>query len=169
MSLSAWEQQALDCIEDELAGSDPKLAWLLATFARYASGEELPVRDNIPNLALRRGNVRRPARTLFPRLGLQQTMLLLWLTVTIALIAVALVLNCDSRNGLCPESWAVACTQQAPVHSPRPAAHKTSVGQVRRATEAIVWLTISASARTASWPPTGENPHKTYLMIGANP
>ena len=169
MSLSAWEQQALDCIEDELAGSDPKLAWLLATFARHASGEELPVREKIPNLALRRGNVRWPARRLFPRLGFQQTMLLLWLTVTIALIAVALVLNRDSRNGLCVESWAVACTQQAPVHSPRPAAHKTSVGQVRRATEAIVWLTISASARTASWPPTGENPHKTHLMIGTNP
>ena len=169
MSLSAREQQALDCIEDELAGSDPKLAWLLATFARHASGEESPVREKIPNLALRRGNGRRPARRLFPRLGLQQTMLLLWLTVTIALIAVALVLNRDSRNGLCLESWAVACTQQAPVHSPRPAAHKTSVGQVRRATEAIVWLTISASARTASWPPTGENPHKTHLMIGTNP
>ena len=156
MSLSAREQQALDCIEDELAGSDPKLAWLLATFARHASGEELPVREKIPNPALRRGNGRR----LFPRLGLQQTMLLLWLTVTIALIAVALVLNRDSRNGPCPESWAVACTQQAPVHSPRPAAHKTSAGQVRRATEAIVWLTTSTSARTASWPPTGENLHK---------
>jgi hypothetical protein len=169
MSLSAWEQQALDCIEDELAGSDTKLASLLATFARHASGQEMPAREKIPNPALRRGNVRRPARRLFPRLGVQQTMLLLWLTVTIALIAVALLLNRDSRNGLCPESWAVACAQQAPVHSPRPAAHKTSVGQVRRATEAIVWLTTSASARTASWPPTGENPHKTHLMIGANP
>jgi hypothetical protein len=169
MSLSAREQQALDSIEDELAGSDPKLASLLATFARHASGQEMPAREKIPNPALRRGNVRRPARRLFPRLGVQQTMLLLWLTVTIALIAVALVLNRDSRNGLCPESWAVACIQQAPVHSPRPAAHKTSVGQVRRATEAIVWLTTSASARTASWPPTGENPHKTHLMIGANP
>ena len=169
MSLSAWEQQALDCIEDELAGSDPKLASLLATFARLASGEEMPVREKIRNLALRRGNVRRPARGLLPRLGVQQTMLLLWLTVTIALIAVALVLNRGSRNGLCPESWAVACTQQAPVHSPRPAAHKTSAGQVRRATAATGWLTTSASARTASWPPTGENPHKTHLMIGANP
>ena len=160
MSLSAWEQQALDCIEDELAGADPKLAWLLATFARHASGEELPVHENIPNLALRRGNVCRPARRLFPRLGLQQTVLLLWLTVTIAVIAVALVLNRDSRNGLCPESWAVACTQEAPVHNPRPTAHKTLAGQVRRATEAIFWLTTSASARTASWPPTGKNPHK---------
>ena len=32
MSLRAWEKQALDSIEDELAGSDPKLASLLATF-----------------------------------------------------------------------------------------------------------------------------------------
>ena len=59
MSLSAWEQQALDCIEDELAGSDTKLASLLATFARHASGQELPAREKIPNPALRRGNVRR--------------------------------------------------------------------------------------------------------------
>jgi Protein of unknown function (DUF3040) len=169
MSLSAREQQALDSTEDELAGSDPKLASLLATFARHASGQEMPAREKIPNPALRRGNVRRPAHRLFPRLGLQQTMLLLWLTVTIALIAVALVLNRDSRNGPCPESRAVACTQQAPVHSPRPAAHKTSADQVRRATEATGWLTTSASARTASWPPTGENPHKTHLMIGTNP
>src|SRR5260370_15618238 len=69
MSLSAWEQQSLDSIEDELAGSDPKLASLLATFARHASGEEMPVREKIPNPALRRGNVRRPARRLLPRLG----------------------------------------------------------------------------------------------------
>ena len=169
MSLSAREQQALDCIEDELAGSDTKLASLLATFARHASGQEMPGAREDPQPGPAPGQRRRPARRLFPRLGVQQTMLLLWLTVTIALIAVALVLNRDSRNGLCPESWAVACIQQAPVHSPRPAAHKTSVGQVRRATEAIVWLTTSASARTASWPPTGENPHKTHLMIGTNP
>jgi Protein of unknown function (DUF3040) len=147
MSLSAREQQALDSIEDELAGSDPKLASLLAKFARHASGQEMPPREKIPNPALRRGNVRRPARRLFPRLSLQQTMLLLWLTVTIALIAIALVLNC---NGPCPESWAVACTQQAPVHSPRPAAHKTSAGQVRQATEATGWLTTFTSARKGS-------------------
>ena len=51
MSLSAREQQALDSIGDELAGADPKLASLLATFARLASGEEMPVREKIPNPA----------------------------------------------------------------------------------------------------------------------
>ena len=40
MSLSAREQQALDCIEDGLGGSDPGLVSLLATFARLAWGEE---------------------------------------------------------------------------------------------------------------------------------
>jgi Protein of unknown function (DUF3040) len=46
MSLSAWEQQALDSIEGGLAGSDPELVSLLATFARRASGEEMPVRED---------------------------------------------------------------------------------------------------------------------------
>jgi len=31
MSLSAWEQHALDSIQDGLAGSDPELSALLAT------------------------------------------------------------------------------------------------------------------------------------------
>ena len=170
MSLSAWEQQALDSIEGGLGGSDPELVSLLATFARLASGEEMPVHERIRHpRPPRRGNVRRDGRSRFPHLGWQLTIVLLWLAVTIAAVAVALVLSRGSGNGPCPESWAVVCTQQAPVHSPRPAAHKTSAGQVRRATEAIVWLTTSASARTASWPPTGENPHKTRLMIGTNP
>lgn len=139
MSLSAREQQALDSIEEELAGSDPKLASRLATFARHASGEEMPAREEIPSPALRRGNARRAARRLFPRLGLPQTiLLLLWLTATIALIAIALVFNRDSRDGSFPAPWGVVCTQQEPVHSPRPAVHKTSADHVRHATEAIV-------------------------------
>jgi hypothetical protein len=42
MSLSAREQQALNSIRDGLAGSDPELATLLATFTDQASGEEMP-------------------------------------------------------------------------------------------------------------------------------
>ena len=37
MSLSAWEQQVLDSIKDDLAGSDPRLVALLDTFTRLAS------------------------------------------------------------------------------------------------------------------------------------
>src|SRR5215471_763884 len=78
MSLSPKEQQALASIEDGLVGADPKLASLQATFARLASGEEMPVREKIRKQSLHRGNVRRPARRLFPRLGLQRTMLRGW-------------------------------------------------------------------------------------------
>jgi len=151
MSLSAGEQQVLNSIESGLAGSDPGLASLLATFARLASGEEMPVHEEIRvpgrratrrplrNRRPRRGNVRRDGRSL--RLGWQQTILLLWLAVTIAMVAVALVLNRGSGNGPCPEAWAAAvCTGQAPAHSPRPTAHHTVPGQVLL-TDAIIWLT----------------------------
>jgi hypothetical protein len=82
MSLSGWEQ-ALDSIEGGLAGSDPELVSLLATFARLASGEEIPVHEEIRvlgrhatrrplrNRRPRRGNVHRTRRRC-PRLGLQQ-------------------------------------------------------------------------------------------------
>ena len=42
MSLSERDQQALDGIEDGLAGSTPKLAAMLATFTRLTAGEEMP-------------------------------------------------------------------------------------------------------------------------------
>ena len=42
MSLSAWEQDALDSIKDRLASSDPALVARLTIFARLASGEEMP-------------------------------------------------------------------------------------------------------------------------------
>ena len=40
--LSAREQQTLNCIADELARSDPKLAPILDVFDRLAVGEEMP-------------------------------------------------------------------------------------------------------------------------------
>lgn len=42
MTLSARERRTLGCIADELAGSDPNLASLLAVFNRLTSGEEMP-------------------------------------------------------------------------------------------------------------------------------
>ena len=126
MSISAKEQQALASIEDGLAGTDPKLASLLVTFARLASDEEMPVREKIRatrhraarrphrNQSQRRGHARRDARRLCLRLGWPQTMLLLWVAVTIALVAVALILNRDSRNGPCTESRPLVCAPQAP-------------------------------------------------------
>ena len=171
MSLSAGEQQALDSIESGLAGSDPGLVSLLATFGRLASGEEMPVHEEVR--VLRRRATRRPLRNRRPRrghvhrdgrslhLGWQQTILLLWLAITIALVAVALILNRGSRNGPCPEAWGAAvCTQQAPAHSPRPTAHNTAAGQVLL-TDAITWLTPAPpdrSPRTRRPKPAGTRP-----------
>ncbi len=107
MSLNESEMQALGCIADGLAGSDPRLASMLNIFARLAAGEEMPAREKI---RIRRGRPaahgprrtrRHPrrgiafpqARRLYPRLGLQQAMLLLWVVISAGTLAVALVLN----------------------------------------------------------------------------
>jgi hypothetical protein len=158
MSLSVWEQQALDSIEGGLGGSDPELVSLLATFARLASGEEMPVHEEIRvlgrhatrrplgNRRPRRGSVRRDGRSV--RLGWQQTIVLLWLAVTIAVVAVALILSRGSGNGPCTEAWgAVVCTPQAPAHSPRPTAHNTAAGQLLL-TDAMIWLTPAPPDRS---------------------
>ena len=94
MSLSAWEQNALDSIKDGLAGSDPALVARLTIFTRLASGEEMPAREKIQvGSRLSRPKAGQPARV-HQRLGLHQTVpLLLWLVTTVALIAVALVYN----------------------------------------------------------------------------
>jgi len=158
MSLSAWEQRALDSVAGGLAGSDPGLVSLLATFARLASGEEMQVHEEIGvlgrrairrplgNRRPRRGNVRRDGRNL--RLGWQQAIALLWLAVTIAVVAVALILSRGSGNGPCAEAWgAVVCAQQAPAHSPRPAAHNMAASQLLL-TGAIIGLTPTLPDRS---------------------
>ena len=106
MSLSAREWQALDSIEDQLAGSDPQLASLMATFTRLASGEEMPPRVDIRAGASPHGAraaagdtgaemSRALSRRTRRRRGLQPVLYpyLLWLTMAIALITVTLLIN----------------------------------------------------------------------------
>ncbi len=121
MSLNEPEMQALGWIEDGLAGSDPRLASMLNIFSRLAAGEEMPAREKIrvrrgrpAALRLRRAR-RHPrgialpqARRLYPRLGLQQAMVLLWVVITAGMLAVALVLNTSGHNA-CIQSTGTAC------------------------------------------------------------
>jgi hypothetical protein len=101
-----------------------------------------PLRNRRP----RRSDVRRDGGRL--RLGWQQTIVLLWLAVTIAVVAVALILSRGSGNRPCTEAWgAVVCAQQAPAHSPRPTAHNMAVGQLL-VTDAIIWLTPTPPDRS---------------------
>jgi hypothetical protein len=83
MSLSAREQQALNSIRDGLAGSDPELATLLATFTEQASGEEMPPRENI---------------RMTPRWGIPRCALVLWLLITAVLITAGLIAVALARS-----------------------------------------------------------------------
>jgi hypothetical protein len=89
MSLSAREQHALDSIEDGLSGTDPVLASLLATFTQLTAGEEMPVPERIP------AGGRRAIRQHLG--GRRAGLLLVWLTVTVVMIAVALALSHGGR------------------------------------------------------------------------
>ena len=119
MSPDAWEQQALDSIRDGLAGSDPRLAALLGTFTRLASGEEMPVREELPERPLRA--VRRSRRKRRqPHRGVARAALLLWLFVTVGLITTAVTLSRSGSQSACIERWPGICADAAPAHSSPP-------------------------------------------------
>jgi hypothetical protein len=128
MSLSVWEQQALDSIKDGLTGSDPRLAALLTTFTRLALAEEMPVQETIPAASRRtlRWPLRKPrhncradgchrSRSMLGRAGMQWAVLLAWLVTTVVLITVALVMNHGGGSPrACTGSWPTLCTHSAP-------------------------------------------------------
>ena len=124
VSLSAWEQQALDSIRDGLAGSDPGLAALLVGFTRLADGEEMPAREKVrtgSRRALRRLQCARWRARLHRaslRLGFRRPALLLWLLTTVVLIAaVAVAVNVGGGHTTCPETAVMICTGPTPGHS----------------------------------------------------
>jgi hypothetical protein len=122
MSFTELEMQALASIEDGLAGSDPRLAGMLGIFSRLAAGEEMPAREKT---RVRRGRpaAHRPRRArryprrdtafpqprrLYPRLGWQQAMLLLWTVISAALLTAALALT-TSGHKTCARPMGTAC------------------------------------------------------------
>jgi Protein of unknown function (DUF3040) len=105
MSLSAHEQQALDDIAARLAGSDPRLATRLAMFTRLTSGEDMPNREMV---ARTRRDYSRPRRS-GRRLGLPRATALLWLLISLTLIAVALAAS--DRGNTCSKSWPATCAK----------------------------------------------------------
>jgi hypothetical protein len=112
-SLSTREQQALDSIKDDLTSCDPALVARLAIFTRLASGEEMPAREKVQASSRRAVWRPRPEPRLTRRpcqcLGLQQAAMLLWLMITVALIAVALATSHGGSQGTCARSWATSC------------------------------------------------------------
>ena len=132
MSLNQSETQTLGTIEHRLAGSDPRLASMLNIFTRLAAGEEMPAREKTrvrrgrpaahrPRRARRhprRGTALRQVRRLYPRLGRQQAILLLWAVTTAALLATALLLNTSGHNA-CIQSIGTACPSPPSHGGPR--------------------------------------------------
>ena len=121
MSLDQSETQALGSIADGLADSDPRLASMLNIFSRLAADEEMPARAKTrvrrgrpparPRRARRhprRGTALPQVRRLYPRLGRQQAILLLWAVTAAALLATALLLNTSGHNA-CIQSIGTAC------------------------------------------------------------
>jgi hypothetical protein len=134
MSLSASEQQALDSIEATLTSSDPKLASLLAAFARLASGEEMPVRERVRihrRLQVTRGRQRkqrcsrpdkagRHMRSGFRSLGWWRAALMMCLLAFAGLIAVSVINSHSHANHeKCAHVRIAACVGQAPAPAAR--------------------------------------------------
>jgi hypothetical protein len=123
-SLSTGEQQALDSIKDDLASCDPALAARLTIFTRLASGEEMPAREKVHASSRRVARRSRPeprlTRRPHRRLGSQQAVMLLWLVITVALIATALASSHGGSQGTCARSWATSCIGAASAPSPVP-------------------------------------------------
>ena len=121
MSLSPWEQDALDSIRDGLADSDPGLVERLAMFTRLAAGEAMPVREKLQaasRQAVQRGA--RRSRRLYLRLDVSRTMLLVWLVTTLTLIAAALVSSRTSGHINCTGSWKPLCGNVTAAAQPVP-------------------------------------------------
>ena len=110
MSLSVWEQDALNSIKNGLADSDPALAARLAMFTRLASAEDMPVREKIQAVKL---GVARRRRRLYQRLGVGRAMLLLWLVTTLTLVTAAVASSRASGPGTGAGSWGSLCGHAA--------------------------------------------------------
>ena len=61
------------------------------------------------------------------RLGVRWAALLLWLLISISLVAVALVLTRGGSQGACPQSWVAVCADLAHAHTSHPAPSGTGV------------------------------------------
>ncbi|HEY2549877.1 MAG TPA: DUF3040 domain-containing protein [Streptosporangiaceae bacterium] len=132
MALSAQEQQALAAIEGELAAAAPRLAAELDQFSARTSGAAMPLRETIRH-GWRRARSRPPRGrrwlpswlSWLPGTGWpaapgrtqpgQRPWLLLWIPITVALIATALAVSSVSPVGCgvasCPSAWPTSSTQ----------------------------------------------------------
>jgi hypothetical protein len=94
--------------------------------------------------------VLRSPRRLCRRLGWHRAAVLLWLVISVGLIAVALALS-NHGPGECVQPWGTACARQAPAHVVRPPSSRGAVA---------IWAELGDAVRH---PPgmTSPCPHHT--------
>jgi hypothetical protein len=118
VSLSAWEQRTLSSIADELAGSDPRLASILAVFNRLTRGEAMPARQHAGRIRREAGRSRRNRSHTWKRRRVYLTVrvawpAIAWILIAAALITAALVLSHIGHGPdgrwRCAQSWPVTC------------------------------------------------------------
>ncbi len=132
MSISRQEQETLDVIEKDLASSGPKLASMLATFARLTAGEDMPVRERIRRTAGVPAAARAPdgvgpsagqasARPIPPWFTTRVMWRWLWLALAVAVMAALLALDHGGGKSICTVSRTAACAQiSGYAHAPTP-------------------------------------------------
>lgn len=143
MSISERDQQALDLIEEDLAGSVPELAAKLAVFTRLTADEAMPPRERVwhrartPAARLASATAAaasaRPARPASPAeaavgrrtargwrwLRRRTVWQLMALILALALLALTFVAGHGTGQGACPVTGLATC-RQAPAHAPAP-------------------------------------------------
>lgn len=129
MNLNARERQALSTIEGGLAESDPDLLAKFATLTRLMAPKDRPAAE--PSTVSRRhvvvtslaGCVLQPPRHSRTRARSRwgSAVLALWLTVSCALIAIAVALSHPTSGGKC-DVLVVHCDHQTPASPAQPGA-----------------------------------------------
>jgi hypothetical protein len=127
VSMSAHDRHELGAIEEELAASDPKLVAMLSAFSRLAAGEAMPGRERIqashyPSVTqaafgLVPGRPRRPRRRASARVRqhrVARTVVMVWLAVSFALIAIAVAVSQHGPRASCTPSPTAGCGSNAP-------------------------------------------------------
>jgi len=129
--MSADDRHELGAIEEELAASAPKLAAMLTTFSRLAAGEAMPGREQIQAgqqltvtqaaFGLGPGRPGRRQRRVSARVRqhrLARTVVMAWLAISFALIALAVTVSQNSGRASCTPSPTAGCGNNAPARVP---------------------------------------------------
>lgn len=112
MSLSGREQETLDRIEDEIAGSDSNLAALLNTFTRLTAGEHMPDGEEVKRPEPRARFLTRLIKGASPQAWLPAAIIVM---VTV-LITVTAALSGGGRPGGCAHIRGLACARQVTMY-----------------------------------------------------